>query len=245
MQIAKSKGVGDIGPLQDQLREVRNEFTMAKHVASCQQALLQEENQKLRLQLQELKAGAETSSKGITNEQEGKKELTTNLEEPKTLLQEEEQQIRIEVQALKEQLQQKETQLACMASWAMEALQCRHPAKSYGLYLKDQWLQFQINTLAQRGIEQIHNPQQFAEICSTSSAEDKAKLAEFYIHNLVLPNEVSWDPNIALGDLQLMAFASWLNHEDQRATEEKLVMSREVREPLYIRAEPEDLVAPS
>ena len=115
---------------------------MAKHVASCQQALLQEENQKLRLQLQALKAGAETSSKGITNEQESKKELTTNLEEPKTLLQEEEQQIRLEVQALKEQLQQKETQLACMASWAMEALQCRHPAKSYGLYLKDQWLQF-------------------------------------------------------------------------------------------------------
>jgi len=34
-----------------------------------------------------------------------------------------------------------------MASWAMEALQCRKPAKSYALYLKDQWLQFQINTL--------------------------------------------------------------------------------------------------
>lgn len=44
MQIAKSKGVADIGPLQDQLREVRSEFTMAKHVASCQQTLLQEEN---------------------------------------------------------------------------------------------------------------------------------------------------------------------------------------------------------
>ena len=40
-----------------------------------------------------------------------------------------------------------------------------------------------------------------------------------------------------------MAFASWLNHEDQRATEEKSVMSREVREPLYIQAEPEDPVA--
>ena len=40
MQIAKSKGVADIGPLQDQLREVRSEFTMAKHVASCKQKLL-------------------------------------------------------------------------------------------------------------------------------------------------------------------------------------------------------------
>jgi len=130
-----------------------------------------------------------------------------------------------------------------MASWAMEAIQCKKPAKSYGLYLKDQWLQFQINTLAQRGISQIQDPQQFSEFCSTSSSEDKAKLAEFYLHNLALPNVVSWDPNTALGDMQLMAFASWLNHEDQRAAEAKSVMNRELNEPLLIRAEPEDPVA--
>src|ERR1700733_2318145 len=40
MQIAKSKGIADIGPLQDQLKEVRSEFAMAKHVASCKQAFL-------------------------------------------------------------------------------------------------------------------------------------------------------------------------------------------------------------
>ena len=130
-----------------------------------------------------------------------------------------------------------------MASWAMEAIQCRQPAKSYGLYLKDHWLQFQINTLAQRGISQIQDPQQFSELCSTSSSEDKAKLAEFYLHNLALPNVVSWDPNTALGDMKLMAFASWLNHEDQRAAETKSVMNRELNEPLLIRAEPEDPVA--
>lgn len=122
MQIAKSKGVVDIGPLQEQLKEVRSELAMAKHVANCQRVYLQEENQKLRLQLQELRAGAGTSSKGTTEEQQGKKELTTGLEEPMTLLQEAEQQAQIEVQALKEQLQQKEAQLACMASWAMEAI---------------------------------------------------------------------------------------------------------------------------
>ena len=48
-------------------------------------------------------------------------------------------------------MQEKEAQMACMASWAVEALQCKQPAMSYALYLKDQWLQFQINTLAQRG----------------------------------------------------------------------------------------------
>ena len=61
------------------------------------------------------------------------------------LLQEKESQAAEEIQVLKQQLQEKEAQMAYMASWTMEALQCRQPAKSY---LRDQWLQFQINTLA-------------------------------------------------------------------------------------------------
>jgi len=127
-----------------------------------------------------------------------------------------------------------------MASWAMDALQCRQLAKSYGLYLRDQWLQFQINALVQRGISQVQDPQQFTELCNLSSSGDKAKLAEFYLHNLVLPNVTSWDPNTALGDMQFMAFASWMNHEDKRAAEVKEVMNRELQEPLLIRAEPGD-----
>jgi len=56
------------------------------------------------------------------------------------LLQEKESHIVEEVQVLKQQLQEKESQMACMVSWEIEALQCRKPAKSYALYLKDQWL---------------------------------------------------------------------------------------------------------
>jgi len=50
--------------------------------------------------------------------------------------------VEIENESLRLQLQEKETQLACMASLSMKALKCRILAKSYGLYLKDQWLQF-------------------------------------------------------------------------------------------------------
>lgn len=55
-------------------------------------------------------------------------------------LQEKESQAIDEVQILKQQLQEKEAQIACMASWEMKALQCRQPAISYALYLKDQML---------------------------------------------------------------------------------------------------------
>lgn len=113
-----------------------------------------------------------------------------------------------------------------MANWAIDALQCRQPAKSYGLYLREQWLQFQFNTLAQRGTSQIQNPQQFMDLCNNSSVEDKAKLSEFYLHNLLLLNETSWDPNTVVGYMQLMAMTSWLNHEEKRAAKVKNVMNR-------------------
>jgi len=52
-------------------------------------------------------------------------------------------------------------------------------------------------------------------LCDHSSAEDKAKLAEFYLHNMDLTDMNLWDPNAVLGDLQLMAMASWMRHEEK------------------------------
>ena len=46
-------------------------------------------------------------------------------------------------------------------------------------------------------------------------------MAEFYLHNMALIDMNNWDPNAELGDLQLMALASWLNHEKSRAAEMK------------------------
>jgi len=71
-----------------------------------------------------------------------------------------------------------------MANLSMEALQCRTPAKSYGLYLKYQWLQFQIKTLAQRGTTPFQDYMQFMDPCDQNTSEDKAKMAEFYLHNM-------------------------------------------------------------
>jgi len=104
-------------------------------------------------------------------------------------------------------------------------------------------LEFQINNLAQRGITPFQNYHQFAALCGSSSSEDRAKLSEFYLHNLALPNMNAWDPNTVIGDVQLMAMASWMNHEEKRATEVRSIMSRELSEPLMIRAEPDDPLA--
>ena len=60
---------------------------------------------------------------------------------------------------------------------------------------------------------------QFIELCDQSSIEDKAKLAEFYMHNLILIDMNVWDSNANFGDLQLLYLASWMNHEEARAEE--------------------------
>jgi len=95
MQITKSKGVEDIGHMENKLREMGKELSALRDREAITRSHLENENEFLRRQLQE-----------------------------------------------------RQSQLAYMASLSMETLQCRTPAKYYGLYLKDQWLQFQIKTLA-------------------------------------------------------------------------------------------------
>ena len=81
------------------------------------------------------------------------------------------------------------------------------------------------------------------DLCDQSTSEDKANMAEFYLHNMALTDLNVWDPNAKLGDLQLMAMASWMNHEVLMATEMKILLIKEQNEPLMIRVEPSDPMA--
>jgi len=77
----------------------------------------------------------------------------------------------------------------------------------------------------------------FIDLCDQSTLEDRAKMDEFYLHNKALTDKNVWDPNAELGDMKLMALASWMNHEESRAAEIKRILTKEKNEPLSIRAE--------
>lgn len=68
---------------------------------------------------------------------------------------------------------------------------------------------------------------QFIELCDRSTLEDKAKISEFYLHNLALTYFNVWDPNVKLGDLQLMALASQMSREEARVKEVKRILEKE------------------
>ena len=57
------------------------------------------------------------------------------------------------------------------------------------------------------------------------------------MHNLALTDLNAWDPNSKLGELQLMALASWMNHEEEIATNMEKLMAREETKPLMIKVE--------
>ena len=62
-------------------------------------------------------------------------------------------------------------------------------------------------------------------------------MEKLYMYNLVFIDLNIWDPNPRMGDMQLMALASWMFNEETRAQEMRRVMRRENREPLHIREE--------
>jgi len=66
----------------------------------------------------------------------------------------------------------------------------------------------------------------FIELCDKRILVDKAKISKFYLHNLGLTYLNVWDPNTKLGDLQLMALASWMSHEEAMVKEVKKVLER-------------------
>ena len=78
---------------------------------------------------------------------------------------------------------------------------------------------------------------QFMDFYKKANMVDQEKMVEFYVHNLVLTNIDTWDPNSTMGDMQLMALASWIMNEDTREKEIRRVMRRINREHLHIRPE--------
>lgn len=103
MKIAKSKGVVDIGPLEENLKETQRELARVRHVESSQQAKLLEENELLRqqLQLQGQRKEEDTTAKDTIEEPQVKEGMQAELEALNWQLQEMELQASLEIQSLK------------------------------------------------------------------------------------------------------------------------------------------------
>jgi len=89
------------------------------------------------------------------------------------------EKLQVENMRLRERLQEKETQLVTMVSLSMEELQCRQPSKYCDIFLKEQWMHFQINTFARYGSLHFQDYMHFIEFCSQNNMEDREKWLNF------------------------------------------------------------------
>jgi hypothetical protein len=104
-----------------------------------------------------------------------------------------------------------------IAKVSKEMLEYRPPAKTYTLFLNIQWHKNQITHLTKFVKFNLDTPKYFIDAYQGCNIEEKSQLCEFYLHNLVLPHPYNWISNPYVGDVQLMAFDSWLRHEEMRA----------------------------
>jgi hypothetical protein len=145
----------------------------------------------------------------------------------------ENQKLQQQLSKVKRDLHEKSEQVEIMqetvktiAKVSEEMLECRPPARTYTLFLKEQWHKNQITHLAKFVKFNLDTPKYFLDAYQGCNMEEKSKLCEFYLHNLVLPHPYNWNPNPYVGDVQLMAFSSWLRHEEMRARRIQKVQGR-------------------
>jgi hypothetical protein len=103
-----------------------------------------------------------------------------------------------------------------IAKVSLEMLECRKLARVYALFLKEKWHKNQIVNLAQLVRYNLDTPKYFLDSYQYCNMEEKERMCDFYLHNIILPHPYKWNPNPYVGDVHMMTFASWLRHKDMR-----------------------------
>ena len=88
----------------------------------------------------------------------------------------------------------------------------RSPLNLYFVFLKDKLISFRLLTVTMGYIEEIKTDGQFITTFSRSDNEEHDFLCELYMHNLIMVDYESWDPNHRVGELQLSVFIPFIRN---------------------------------
>jgi hypothetical protein len=88
-----------------------------------------------------------------------------------------------------------------IAKVSIEMLECRPPTSTYRLFLKEQWNKNQIAHLTKFVKFNLDTPTYFLDAYQGCTMEERDKICEFYLHNLIFPHPYNWNPNPYVGDV--------------------------------------------
>lgn len=94
-----------------------------------------------------------------------------------------------------------------------QAIAYRPPPRVYAMYLKEQFLLFQL-MMTMRNIDcEFKSAQDFYNVYQIVPSWKKNLLCELYLHNFIIPQETKWNPLFYIGDVHLRAFMSWMHNK--------------------------------
>lgn len=80
-------------------------------------------------------------------------------------------------------------------------------------------------------------PKEFLCAYETSSFVDKNLLCELYLHNYPIPVDTHWNPLMYIGNIQLKAFMSYIQNQNNWGQQLSKYRDLELATPLDLRAE--------
>ena len=121
-----------------------------------------------------------------------------------------------------------------------DVLASRAPAKNYALFLMERYLQLKIKVITAGAPIQINTNDDFINCCKHYGVKVQRLLCEFYLHNLVLNQDIEQNPSPFVGDVQLQAFISFGVNQFKWLKAYNAFQRQENGLDLWVRVEPRD-----
>lgn len=118
-----------------------------------------------------------------------------------------------EIAELKEQLVRQKKNMDHALKLANQIITCRPPPRIYTIYLKEQFLLFQLMMNLKDIDIGFRSAQEFYGLYQTLPSWQQNLLCELYVHNFIIPIETQWNPLLYIGDIHLRALMSWMHNE--------------------------------
>ena len=127
-----------------------------------------------------------------------------------------------------------------MYDLSRELIGTRKPSSSYPVFLFEQFVWFKLKAVQEGRLFEIATSEKFLETFLGSNFEEQNLLCELYLHEMACPMDRHSNPVPFAGDVQLRAFASFVNNHVQWERSFQTFSHNEGYANLWIRSEPQN-----
>ena len=127
-----------------------------------------------------------------------------------------------------------------MYDLSRELISTRKPSSSYPVFLFEQFVWFKLKAVQEGRLFEIATSEKILETFLGSNFEEQNLLCELYLHEMACPMDRHSNLVPFAGDVQLRAFASFVNNHVQWERYFQTFSHNEAHTNLWIRSEPQN-----